>query len=1254
MIIILYPLLLLLLIVVPVFYLRKQSETLDDHRHLEQHGEFTSNDSKIHHARRMSGQFKSSGDQVTSMPPLYSQLSSSDARVVFDSVWEARQKWYNIGLQLNLDVNDLDAIQIRNNANPDCCIKEMLVCWLRGGGATWGALIGALKHKTVGYSDLANGITAKFIGQATNDSKSITSQVIETNSSKPGFKCPRCNTCSFEQYLKGDCPYFKTTTDSKLSFPYLDMKNLTGNERMNLRVQLYKETKAIMTQFSNVVFQLRESFKHRNIDPQDVAATALGIATSDSSTMSLMESFDAKIQTGSVDVLMSHLLQNGYVSFFNYHIIQDLIDKYGTEKDKTEFSKYVTRFKTFCERSIFEVPTHIFETIPSDSEMLAFKVTDKMLKILQSNNSRNDGELSPTPLTPPVSQSISSDTLRLSLENTLSVQMKVAEALGLLDSVWKLVFVSANQGCIELTFSVPISTIDMLKPQLRSHSDGWIDKKVLTNLESTGIMVLCGPPGKPHASSVTVDRVTIQWTRPEFEGSCPLRYYSVLYQSTKDPTISWRILQSKCFVEKLEIKQLTQNRSPFIFKVQAITDVGAGIQGESSDPIDLVKTSDAKWSTNKLNKPGKPKALCVTSNSIHLEWTKPVLNTEDSIIFYSILYRSANDRPNHWTEQKVLGIREEAVVSQLSENTTYIFQIQAECKASIGTESDISDPIKTKLIIPSRPGKLQVTNKSVHEGSHQNLAQLLRIERAKGFPIIASLALTPLIPEDCEQGIAKYNVQIPQEMSVEYPERVLILVGATESGKSTLIDGIANYIMGVKWEDNFRYKLIVNEGKVCSQTQAVTAYSFPVFEELQLPYKLTVVDTPGFGDTKGIERDEQVTAQIKHFFSLSSSEGIDHVDGIGFVIQSQPTQTQMYIIDTILSVFGKDMVSNIFMIITFADDAYPPVMDSIKTHIRCADPPIPFNTDNFFKFDNSVLFTRLSHDGGVDKMHWEMGYTSFHDLFNYLGQMIPQTLKLTKSVLDDQKLLQTLIQGVQRHLYKGENSLNELHGKIKTWNDNEMRLRDSQNFTHEVIVPIQTQEQLQSTHAVVCLKCNQICLPIWTTQHGYLMSCPIIDSSGQCIVCPGQCHWTEHETQCKKKALPYTTYYETRTDPELEKKYRNAKQEKASLERMILEIRGKLEDTYQSVCICFDQVQHCLERLKKRALRPNPLTELDYVNILIEAEKQEKSLGWEKRVTFYEKARESAEVIYHAKKGKIPKHMNLEAIMKNLVKDIPI
>lgn len=55
-------------------------------------------------------------------------------------------------------------------------------------------------------------------------------------------------------------------------------------------------------------------------------------------------------------------------------------------------------------------------------------------------------------------------------------------------------------------------------------------------------------------------------------------------------------------------------------------------------------------------------------------------------------------------------------------------------------------------------------------------------------------------------------------------EKTIILVGATGSGKSTLVDGIVNYILGVNFEDPFRFTVIRLEEEEMKRNQVIFEY----------------------------------------------------------------------------------------------------------------------------------------------------------------------------------------------------------------------------------------------------------------------------------------------------------------------------------------------------------------------------------------------------------------------------------------------
>ena len=54
------------------------------------------------------------------------------------------------------------------------------------------------------------------------------------------------------------------------------------------------------------------------------------------------------------------------------------------------------------------------------------------------------------------------------------------------------------------------------------------------------------------------------------------------------------------------------------------------------------------------------------------------------------------------------------------------------------------------------------------------------------------------------------------------------------------------------------------------------------------------------------------------------------------------------------------------------------------------------------------------------------------------------------------------------------------------------------------------------------------------------------------------------------------------------------------------------------------EARQSIERLKEIALKPNPMSEVEYIDILIEAEKCDKTLGFLRRISVLKKVRAKA------------------------------
>ena len=94
---------------------------------------------------------------------LYAEIFRIDDLLkVQNAVWEARSKYYSLGLALGVSAGDLDAIEKSCVCKVDDCFVEMLkVCLRSGSGLSQQALADALALPTVGFRHLGDQIRAR-------------------------------------------------------------------------------------------------------------------------------------------------------------------------------------------------------------------------------------------------------------------------------------------------------------------------------------------------------------------------------------------------------------------------------------------------------------------------------------------------------------------------------------------------------------------------------------------------------------------------------------------------------------------------------------------------------------------------------------------------------------------------------------------------------------------------------------------------------------------------------------------------------------------------------------------------------------------------------------------------------------------------------------------------------------------------------------------------------------------------------------
>ncbi|KAK9952918.1 hypothetical protein ABG768_016946 [Culter alburnus] len=382
------------------------------------------------------------------------------------------------------------------------------------------------------------------------------------------------------------------------------------------------------------------------------------------------------------------------------------------------------------------------------------------------------------------------------------------------------------------------------------------------------------------------------------------------------------------------------------------------------------------------SKPDCPIIEDVRYSQVVLKVSPPCPATEE----LKLLYKMKEEED--WRSQTVTKNQNTVTLTDLRPDTEYNIKCAAVGKLNYTIESDVTTVI-TK------------------DKNYELIKKSTLIEDRN--PVRYHLTL---IKHDLAQS-KPYRKMTFGERDSKKPHKTILMVGETGTGKTSLINTIVNYMLGVQREDKVWFEITDDQSKDHSPTTIITVYG--VYDQ-KSPDDLTIIDTPGYGNTRGISFDKEIAMNL-----LRLSEDLHEIDAVCLVIDASQTRLsdrQIYIFDAVQSLFGRDIAENIVLLFTHSSGTPPKnvLMTIEEAKVKCAvnDKKKPV----FFLFDNcqSVPFDEKYKT--IQEESWNLSHSGMMGFFKFLETIKPKNLKMTQNVLQKRKQLEANVSKMEEQMKK--------------------------------------------------------------------------------------------------------------------------------------------------------------------------------------------------------------------------------------------
>ena len=435
-------------------------------------------------------------------------------------------------------------------------------------------------------------------------------------------------------------------------------------------------------------------------------------------------------------------------------------------------------------------------------------------------------------------------------------------------------------------------------------------------------------------------------------------------------------------------------------------------------------------------------------------------------------------------------------------------------------------------------------------------------------------------------------------------------MGEIGSGKTTLLDAFVNYLADMNYDDPWRYKL-VDENDIKDvppgQSNMITSYYVNYQRNDGKEINIKIIDTPGLGDTKGVQQNNLIIKQLEEF--LKTTLELDYILVTVKSYTTRWTQSSQYFYDRIQEIFGKDAKDRFMLMCTFSDGQKPLAIETLEGK---------FPYENYFCFNNSALYEPPELANSNTKFFWKLGMDNVKKFFDMIlkNDYPPLSLKLTKQVLSKRNLLFDSAINLQKRVNQRFKMFHESRVLLENIKKNKDLIEENRLFKTKLMLKVPRTVKLNDAYQY-CINCNQMCCQDckWPDNEPYSM-CSFFDPNSSnyhpegCPKCPGHCDRYSHV-----KTKQYIVYDEKEIIINAKKEAFEEGQKGLSYsEQLLNQTIEKMRQEDEVIIKQMKDIKESLEEFDKIALKPRVLTNAEYFNQMIDYEKEVKTSGYLKRI----------------------------------------